>query len=152
MITSEEPNDNVVQMPLRVVGRFTKTGEIEIRGDRQALIKLAKLLVEPHSLSICPFVIPQMLSIEAYDGFIVAAHIVKTEADVRISLHETTLIISGSPKKLKILAENIEWLATQEDSANTREVENHLHIEYHPDHFFLDPETDSLVVVKVFAE
>ena len=153
MTTSKEPNDCAVQTPLRVMGRFTTTGEIEISGDKEALIKLAELLAAPPDLSICHFVIPQSFSIEPYDDFIVAAHIVKTEGAVRIKLYENTLTISGSPEKLKILAENIKWLAAQEDSAITSRVENHLHIEYHPDHFFLDPETNSLVVVvKAFME
>ena len=56
---------------------------------------------------------------------------------VNISQVEGSVVISGSKEKLIVLAQNIEWLGNQLGGAATTETTDHIHIEYHPAHFFL---------------
>ena len=56
---------------------------------------------------------------------------------VNISHSQEIVTISGSKQKLNVLAENILWLADQDEGFKASEITNHIHVEYHPGHFYL---------------
>lgn len=150
-MNSKSPNNDPIQTPLRVIGRYSASGEIEIRGDKQALLSWAESLADNHNASIS-LVVPQAPA-NPYDSFLVAMYILRADEAVRIKLNGETLVISGSQEKLKLLADNIKWLAVCENSVESGQIENHLHVEYYQGHFFLDPKSDSLIIVlQEFAE
>ena len=114
-----------------------KTDEIELAGNakelnlltRQLLIDNNKITLEYKNLN--PF--PYSKNLES----IQIKHI--PNQNVKISVEGNSLLIQGSPEKLRILSENIE--------TGEEKLENyHLHIEYFDKHFFLSKDSIPLVV------
>jgi hypothetical protein len=67
---------------------------------------------------------------------------------VNISSFEEGILISGSRAKLLVLAQNIRWLADKPEGGAPTELKDHIHIEYHPDHFFLAEGALPMVLTK----
>jgi hypothetical protein len=114
-----------------------KTDEIELAGNakeldwlsRQLLIDNNKITLEYKNLN--PF--PYSKNLES----IQIKHI--PNQNVKISVESNSLLIQGSPEKLRILSENIE--------TGEEKLENyHIHIEYFDGHFFLSKDSIPLVV------
>ena len=68
---------------------------------------------------------------------------------VAISRSDTKLSISGSKEKLLVLAQNVSWLADHEKPGTSSKIRDHIHVEYHPGHFFLAAESLPLTVIRV---
>lgn len=67
---------------------------------------------------------------------------------VNISPTEDRILISGSKVKLLVLVQNILWLADNDTGGAPIQLKDHIHIEYHPDHFFLAEGALPVVVTK----
>ena len=67
---------------------------------------------------------------------------------VNISPLEGRILISGSKAKLLVLVQNIRWLADKAAGGAQAKLKDHIHIEYHPDHFFLAEGALPMVVTK----
>jgi hypothetical protein len=67
----------------------------------------------------------------------------KLNAKVYVGQMGERMVISGSLEYLSILAENIRHLAEHPISSSA--VPYHIHIEYYPDHFYLEKESTPLV-------
>ena len=114
-----------------------KTGEIELAGNAKELNFLSRQLSIDHATvslehkNLNPF--PYSKNLES----IRIRHY--PERLVKISVEGESLLIEGSPEKLRILSENLE--------ANGNEPEGyHLHIEHFDDHFYLSNDSAPLVV------
>ncbi len=127
---------------LPIVASYSRTGETELRGSSLGLLSLARLLTsdEPSSAK---FRVPDKSSVYPYDAFLHSVSVTRNEQPVTITRENNTLVISGSLDHLSLLADNIIGLATQASDHT-----GHLHIDYYPDHFFLSPLSDSLVVER----
>jgi hypothetical protein len=76
-----------------------------------------------------------------YDGFVGQIRVILGDNRVRISLEGAVLSIEGRQAYLSLLAENIASLA-----ADNAPLGSHLHIEYHPNHYYLEEGSVPLVV------
>ena len=122
-------------------GRYSKSGDLELQGSPDSIIQLADLLVSEHQeidLST-----PNAIQSAPYDAFITAIHLKRQEGHVVIQRTDTVLTICGSLENLALLADNLKWLANQ---VTVTGCDNHLHIEYYPDHFYLNASSVPLVV------
>jgi hypothetical protein len=72
---------------------------------------------------------------------------VEDEAKMTMAIERGELLLAGEPSSLEILAENLSYFAE-----NPGGLGGHLHIEYHPDHFYLRPGTVPMVVVKLLSK
>ncbi len=71
---------------------------------------------------------------------------------VNIFHSQGAVTISGSKQKLNVLAENILWLANQDGGSKDSEITNHIHVEYHPGHFYLAETAIPMVLSRVDTE
>jgi hypothetical protein len=115
----------------------SKTDEIELAGNAKELDLLSKqLLIENTRVKLeyensNPF--PYSKNLES----IQIKHFPTQE--VKISVDGNSLVIEGSPEKLRILSKNIE--------SRENELKNyHIHIEYFDGHFYLSKDSIPLVV------
>jgi hypothetical protein len=137
---------SAVPETLRIVGRYTTAGQIELRGDPGALSDLASLLTSNTQFSAYTLDIPQSLSPEPYDHFLTGLHIAKTSGAVEIKLQSNILVLAGSGENLTVLAQNIAWLANNPEPSGG--IQRHIHIEYYPDPYghYLAPASLPLII------
>ena len=79
-----------------------------------------------------------------YEGFLKELAVVVGTGPVRIYREQERLVVAGLPDSLDAVAELIEDLAGQ--GYGDGPVPNHVHVEYWPDHPFLHPDAEPLVV------
>jgi len=112
-------------------GRFDPRGEVDLALDREAAARLVDRLRAGRG----------RLPLEAgrdpapYRTFLQGISVAATpgrRVTLRLDDAEETLAITGDPEYLKVLAENIAELAAPGDRAT------HLHVDYFPDHFYLE--------------
>jgi hypothetical protein len=128
---------------LEVVGYYTTSDSLELRGTSRGLVQLAELLSSQEAACEKLFTVPQVSTADPYDDFLSTVRINKNEGQVVINRNGKILEISGFLEGLKVLSENIKWLATE-----TSDMSNHIHIEYYSGHSFLSPSSGSLVVER----
>jgi len=134
---------------LAVVASYASLGQIEVAGNASALLEFAAVLAAAEPLTERFLMVPSDRTASPYDHFLQKMRVEKNEEKVLITKEEDTLKISGSTQNLSQLAENIRWLASREDAPRLSDtLRDHLHIEYYPDHFYLAPCADALIVVK----
>lgn len=137
---------------ITVTGVFSYAGDVELRGDSVAMLRIAELLrgkagkrtkIGLHYSDSEP---------TPYDGFLKFLDIeIRAEASRVIAVREgDTLHIVGSDGMIKILAENIEMLV--DDVRRSGISEKHLHVEYHPDHYYLDSSSVPLILTVIQPE
>ncbi len=127
-------------------GAFSRAGEVELRGDVVAMGRIAELLRGRAEEQVR--VDLQCADSEAtpYDGFLkfLDIEIRNEEPRIKVVIERDALRVVGSSDMMKILAENIEMLI--DDVKRSGVGEKHLHIEYHPDHYYLDSSSAPLVL------
>lgn len=133
---------------IRATGLFSDSGDIELRGDSAALLRIAELFagkMGPHvRVSLRP---PQAPPVP-YDGFLLFLSIeIQSSVGVlvKISREGDTLRVVGSGDMMSILADNVRFLV--DDAKRSDAKEKHLHVEYHPDHYYLANSSQPLVLV-----
>ena len=126
---------------LDIVGRYSRNTGFELEGPAPALVALADLL-EDSSEPSCRFAgVPRPAGPEPYEELVDGLIVQRTGGPVRIEKDGADLRLTGDPERLHLLAENLRFLAADDGS-------DHLHLEYHPDHFFLDPSAEPLILVR----
>jgi hypothetical protein len=125
------------------VSRSSKWHEIEIEGCSQGLRQLADWLVSDAASNKIELNLPKDILPAPYEKFMSNMQVIRNNAKLRVIYRGTTLLITGSLEYLTILAETIKGLA---EAVQESARQPHLHIEYWPDHFYLDPGSEPLVV------
>jgi hypothetical protein len=121
----------------QLVGRYTGSDELAIEGMSSGLRLFARTpRGAPCSIDL---VTPPAQSVQPYEGFLRVLVVKPSSSKVRFARDGATLLISGSDAFREVLAESIETLA---DGS----LGDHIHVEYHPDHYYLDPASAWLVV------
>jgi hypothetical protein len=128
---------------MNIVGRYDDS-DISLEGQGESLLELAQLIRRTTGPVIRSLMIPSTPP-APYDDYAKSLKLEPTDSYVRISRDETQIRISGSPDKLAILADNIEWIATHTHLAGDS---GYIDIDYHPDHFYLEKGSIPLMVTK----
>ncbi|EWM17836.1 hypothetical protein KUTG_08140 [Kutzneria sp. 744] len=107
------------------------TGEIEVSGSRETLVQLADLLAAaPGRLAADETADPGTY------GQCLAEIVVRSSADTKavigVNTDTRTLVLDGSRAALKLLGDNVRALAVEGAPGDN------LHVEYFPEHFYLD--------------
>jgi hypothetical protein len=141
-------SDGTVIRTLLVEGRHSPDYEVEVKGTAAALRQLAALVAlapqsEEWRLSHDPKMNPA-----PYESWLESLTITRISGLVEIAVRGTQLTISGGNESLDLLAKNIRALA---DSGGGKpdHPPRHLHLEHHPGHLYLAPESRPLVVILV---
>jgi hypothetical protein len=125
---------------LALTGRYSQSGDLALEGSCTALREFARALNRgPLSLDLF---VPRNATASPYEEFLRCIVIKPSEERVQIAREGTSLVISGDDKSRSLCAENIQHLAEPADATRTR----HLHVDYHPDHFYLVPQSLPLVI------
>lgn len=127
---------------VRVRWRYAAISGFEVSGDRTALHNLAQVLRRDESPDTAEVWLETGFEAAPYDEFMSRLIVRHDSGRVRVMKESDKVLIKGSPHHLRLFAENIEALA---DDA---EVDQHLHIEYYPNHFYLDQSSEPLVVER----
>jgi hypothetical protein len=124
-----------------LAGRYTSSDDLVIEGTNKGLAVLAQCLRKgPCKLQLhAPPARP-----EPYEGFLDSIVVREADSLVTVSREGAALIVSGSPAKLRDVAEAIESLAT-----NSPEQISELHLDYYDGHMFLSSSSISLIVERL---
>lgn len=117
--------------------RLDSTEEMELSGTRSELLALARSLRNDrgrHDLHGDPAPFPYSRSLSEIEVREISG------GAVNISWDGSSLKIRGGRSALDLLADNIGSFASEAADSD------HLHIEYFPGHFYLSPESESLVL------
>jgi hypothetical protein len=134
-------SENLASLP--IVTRYSLDGDIELCGAAQSLKILAHSLRAAMGIQQFRIQVPEGSRIAPYAGFLEFMKLVVIEGSfVNIAIVDNSLVISGGPDKLEMLAENIAWLTADKDDLDSK----HIHIEYYPEHFYLAPSSMAMVV------
>ncbi|MFI6848954.1 hypothetical protein ACIBJD_30705 [Kitasatospora sp. NPDC050467] len=118
------------------------TGEALLLGNREELLALAEVIRSGAGrVGLAP-----VTDAAPYDrGLAVLEVETVAEAAVTLSVEGSSdrFRITGEPRLLDVLAANIEEYGRHADAGNSLD---HLHVDYFPDHYYLSPESESLVV------
>jgi hypothetical protein len=125
----------------RLIARLGRN-QIDLAGDAIALSELAQAIHSAKDAVEMPLHVPVGTSPHPYTRFAIGLEIIVTEGDVRISEDQGRITIAGSKKKLDVLADNFESAAVSAQGT-------HMHIEFHPSHFFLEKDSIPLIVNRV---
>lgn len=119
-------------------------GSLNLCGDANRLRRLVDTLADIGKL-------PAVIELDRernpspYDGLLKEISIaLKLGAKVYIGQEEEKMVISGSQECLFILADDIKFLVENSISSNSELY--HIHIEYYPEHFYVEKESTPLVV------
>lgn len=131
-----------------VTALFSNSGDLELRGDLDAMRRIAELMAGAAGSRARAALGRPKHGPKPYDGFLASLEIEilkKNGSGVQIARRGDALVISGIANMMEILADNVRLLAEQLEQSG--EEEGHVHIEYHPDHYFLAESSEPLVLV-----
>jgi hypothetical protein len=123
-----------------LVVAYSLENDFEIRGTAESLAALAELLDANKAGSLIIELIKPQQPAHPYFGFIEKVLIQNEPHKVVVSRVEDTLVITGDDESLSPLAKTIEWLATHTSNTNS-----HLHVDFYPEHPYLEPSSGRLV-------
>ena len=72
------------------------------------------------------------------------------QGKVLIRCDPLRVVVRGSPDALTTFAKNLDWLAAQTPTGSLPSP--HLHLEYVPNHMFLDPASEPLLISLKFQD
>lgn len=127
-----------------LTARYANTGETEIEGDFDGLLKLSKALSGELPSTEIVF---DSGDAQPYDALLELLRVDQEPDDrpVLIVRVARQLVLSGSPSKLGVLAENIRFLLSSGADPNSS-IQDHIHIEYHENHPYLDAKAAPLTI------
>jgi len=126
---------------LPVVWRYAATSGFELSGDRVGLHAVAESLRDAATVSEREvWHDSNDRGATPYDVFIKRMVVRQAPSKVRITREDDVVVVTGRREELNVLADNIDSLV------HGAERGDHLHIEYFPDHFYLDQGSEPLVV------
>lgn len=134
--------------PLNMVAQYSASSDLLFEATVAALGRFADLLEDDSLETDFELVVPAEPVAASYEGFLTALHLVKVEgqAGLKIYRERNVLIISGGLANSSTFAANIRFLQEEALSRPSMQSVLHLHIEYYPDHPYLDPNSDPLVI------
>ena len=124
-----------------LLGRYSEAGDTAVEGNAVGLHSLARAArAERAFIKLStPGDGP-----EPYDGFLQEVSVEPGEGKIRITRDGSRLFIRGGLEAKALLADNVELLADADPESG-----GHLHIDYHPDHFYLDATSEPLVIERI---
>ena len=125
---------------MKIAGKYDERS-VEITGTADSLSYLARAIQELIVTGTFSLFVPSTPP-APYHGYVHSLTIEQGLGNVYVSRSSENVCISGSAETLAILASNIDALAY------SKNVSDHIHIEYHPKHFYLKEESVPLVVTK----
>jgi len=137
-------SENVVYDLTDLVVVYSLENDFEIRGTIEALAALAELLVANKAGRLIIELIKPQQPAHPYFGFIEKVLIQNEPHKVVVSRRGDTLVITGDDESLSSFAKTIKWLATHTSNTNS-----HLHVDFYPEHPYLEPSSSPLVVSVV---
>lgn len=138
-------NHSTVQNPT-IVARYGER-EVELAATGDGLIHFAECLLTGEPKIEISLSVPADKSAAPFHGFLAKLAIEICDGKVVIKHDHETLRIRGATEDLKRFADNIRWLALKDSSAAGL-PRDHVHIEHYPDHFYLAPDSDPLILVR----
>ncbi len=126
--------------------QYSASNDLLLEATLEGLNGLASILEDNLEETQCKLLIPVEPVAKSYEGFLTDLHIVKGNGTLKIYRNHNVLVISGSPSNCSILAANLNFL--QEEALSQPQLQSvlHWHIEYFPDHPYLDPVSEPAVV------
>ncbi|MFE7455794.1 hypothetical protein [Streptomyces sp. NPDC057554] len=118
--------------------RNDSTGELELSGTRSELLALGQKLRSGRG----EIILAKFSNPFPYTRSLLRIEFQQATGKIRISSSEDgeALEVEGGPESLSLLAENIEGFALEADQ------DDHLHVDYFPEHDYLAEGSGSLVV------
>lgn len=117
-------------------------GVVNIYGDRRGLRFLAEF-VRARASSKRTLSLDDASELYPEDVPLRGVELVPTAEPVRVAIHGDVLEISGSVELRSVLAYNLDFLS---ESNPQQTITPHTHIEYWPDHDYLDETSEALCV------
>jgi hypothetical protein len=135
-----------VRQGLSIVGKYDSASVI-LESMAPALRDLSQAIREIAETTEFSLALPSIPP-TPYLGYVKSLKIEKRTGNVYVSRIEDQVSISGSPEKLKILAQNIDHLAEHQSKPDLGNYEDHVHIEFYPGHFYVHEESMPLVLTR----
>ena len=132
---------------MEILGRYDNSG-IALEGTEESLLELSDAIEKLSEVEILPL-LDRQSSHDPYPGHAKSLRLVLSEEPVCIGLCGDEISVRGAANKLKILAQNIRFVAEEKKQDSSGRIRPHVHIEYYPDHSFLKAESIPLVVTKI---
>jgi hypothetical protein len=127
---------------LPISGRFAAIAGFEFCATRDSFRRIASILRESDlPVTVILEELCSGCSPSPYPEMIESLVVGRTEGKILIERTANACRVSGSAQALLLLADNIDALAADE-------IGTHLHLEYHPDHYYLD-ETAEPIVLRI---
>jgi hypothetical protein len=130
---------------MNIVCKYDESS-VELEGSTINLLELAGKIQQIDGVQLISLFHP-VASPGPYLGYADVLRLELSTGDVYVWRREAEGTISGSREKLEILAGNIESFANDE-SRDSGNIKDHIHIEYYPNHFYLKKESIPLVITK----
>ncbi|HMS86001.1 MAG TPA: hypothetical protein PKD12_20365 [Nitrospira sp.] len=129
-------------------GRYSLRGEVEIEGTVDGLTVLSQSLRTNTQEIKLPLRILSTEDVRPYDWSISSIELQLSQGKVKIKIYREgdSLVISGALKYMAALADDVDFLVNQGLTNETQGVQHHSHIEFYEGHFWLDPESQAIVI------
>jgi hypothetical protein len=137
----------VIELP-SVTGAFSNSGDLELRGDPGGLRKIAQLMTGSVASRTRVQLGKPLTEPKPYDGYLASLDIEILKENgrgIQITRKGDVLAISGIANMMGILADNFRLLSERLEQSG--ETEEHIHLEYHPDHYYLAESSEPVVIV-----
>ncbi len=131
---------------LDLIVQYSTSNDLQLEATLEALDEFAGILEDDSKKSYHKLLMPAEPVAKSYAGFLADLHIAKDEGALKIYRDHSALIISGNRDNCLTLAANIRFLHEEALSQPQLHSMLHIHIEYFPGHFYLDPVSDPIVI------
>jgi hypothetical protein len=130
-----------------LVGLYTEESDLELRGSTQGLLSLAQRLTGKEETRFDLPLSTSGVDPAPYDGVLTRLRVkVRGERPLYIGRTGSTLDIEGSRRTVEIFANNLKRLVRQGSEHPTGSSGAHTHVEYYPGHYFLDEQSEPMVI------
>ena len=129
---------------LELVARFGPS-QVDVAGAANELLELAAILKSGPARVVYELLVPRWPA-TPYDGFLSSIEIRVRDGSVQILRTSDAIEIQGSAEGLATVAQNIEFLVASQSDPQLAYPATHIHVEYYPEHPFLDSEAEPLTI------
>jgi hypothetical protein len=134
-------------LELEIVAAFDNAS-VEIEGSAESLLELSEALRAVTKVATFPFITPASPP-HPFEAYARSLRVVCSEGRLCVGKGEAEISIHGSSESLKILADNISFLAKQKTDDSPGHLKEHIHIEHYPDSPFLKEGSMPMVVTRL---
>lgn len=133
---------------LDMISQYSASNDLLFEATVGVLGRVADLLEDDPRETNYELLVPAEPVAASYEGFLTTLHFEKVEGQgrLRICREHNVLMISGDSADCSTFAANIRFLQEEALSRPSMRSVLHLHIEYFPNHPYLDPNSDPLVI------